>query len=278
MNKTWFVTGASRGIGAEIAKAALAAGDRVVATARTPASIVQALGTESDRLLALPLDVTDRHQAQHAVDGAVERFGTIDVLVNNAGYGQLGLFEEITPDSAEAQFNVNVLGLFDVTRAVLPVMRQQRSGHIFNLSSVGGIQGVEFAALYCASKFAVEGFSESLAQEVAQFGIKITIVEPGYFRTDFLDASSVHYGELPIADYEAYSQRLKQGFEAHSHQQAGDPAKLAACLVELANHERPPLRFAAGSDAVKIVSDKIEQLRTELEAWRSLSVSTDGQF
>lgn len=278
MSKVWFITGASRGIGAEIAKAALAAGDRVVATGRSPEKIAQAFDSESDRLLALPLDVADKQQAQRAVDAAVERFGGIDVLVNNAGYGQLGLFEEVAPEAAKAQFDVNVFGLFDVTRAVLPVMRQQRSGHIFNISSVGGIGGVEFAALYCASKFAVEGFSESLAQEVAQFGIKITIVEPGYFRTDFLDASSIRYGDTSLADYEAYSQRLQAGFEAHSHQQAGDPAKLGACLVELAGQEAPPLRFAAGTDAVKFVSDKIALLERELKAWRLLSESTDGQF
>lgn len=278
MSKTWFITGASRGIGAEIAKAALANGDRVIATARNPKQVIEALNAEPDQLIALPLDVTDKQQVQRAVHDGVERFGAIDVLVNNAGYGQLGLFEEVTSEASEAQFAVNVLGLFEVTRAVLPVMRKQRSGHIFNFSSVGGIQGVGFAALYCASKFAVEGFSESLAQEVEQFGIKITIVGPGYFRTDFLASSSIRYGELSLDDYAADSKRLQESFEAHNHQQAGDPAKLASCIIELAAHETPPLRFSAGSDAVQVMNNKLEHLRAELDGWRTLSVSTDGQF
>lgn len=278
MSKVWFITGASRGIGAEIARAALAAGDRVVATGRSAEKVAQALEGGSDRLLALSLDVRDGAQIASAVHRAVEHFDTIDVLVNNAGYGQLGVFEEVAPESVQAQFAVNVYGLLDVTRAVLPIMRHQRSGHIFNISSIGGIQGVGFASLYCATKFAVEGFSESLAQEVDQFGIKVTIVGPGYFRTDFLDASSVRYGEQPIGDYKAYSGQMQGGFQAHSHQQLGDPAKLGLCLVELAASDNPPLRFAAGSDAVQMVSDKLGQLGAELDAWRSLSESTDGSF
>ena len=273
--QTWFITGAARGIGAQVVQAALAAGHNVVATARKRDSITLA----DDRLLALDLDVTDAAQAQAAVQAAVARFGRIDVLVNNAGYGQLGLFEEVSPAQAQAQFDTNVFGLFHVTRAVLPVMRQQRAGHVFNLSSIGGIQGsYPGASLYCATKFAVEGFSEGLAQEVRPFGIKVTIIEPGFFRTDFLDAQSVRYGSNPVADYAAQSAEVSATYGAYNHQQAGDPAKLAQVLLQLAAHAAPPLRFAAGSDAVAVVEAKIDTLRSELEAWQALSVTTDGIF
>jgi NAD(P)-dependent dehydrogenase (short-subunit alcohol dehydrogenase family) len=271
---TWFITGAARGIGAQVAQAALAAGHNVVATARKRDSITLA----DDRLLALDLDVTDAAQAQAAVQAAVARFGRIDVLVNNAGYGQLGLFEESTAADAQAQFATNVFGLFHVTRAVLPVMRGQRAGHVLNISSMAGIRGRAGTALYSASKFAVEGFSEGLAQEVAPFGIRVTIVEPGAFRTDFLDGQSMRFGSQPIADYAAQSAQINAGFGARNHLQPGDPARLAAVLLQLAAHPKPPLRFAAGSDAVEIIGAKIEALRGELEAWQALSVTTDGQF
>nr|WP_315428073.1 oxidoreductase [uncultured Albidiferax sp.] len=271
---TWFITGAARGIGAQVAQAALAAGHNVVATARKRGSIA----VTDDRLLALDLDVTDAAQAQAAVQAAVARFGRIDVLVNNAGYGQLGLFEESTAADAQAQFDTNVFGLFHVTRAVLPVMRQQRAGHVFNLSSMAGIRGRAGTALYSASKFAVEGFSEGLAQEVAPFGIRVTIVEPGAFRTDFLDGQSMRFGSQPIADYATQSAQISAGFGARNHLQPGDPARLAAVLLQLASHPKPPLRFAAGSDAVEIIGAKIAALRGELEAWQGVSVTTDGVF
>src|SRR4030095_2055085 len=200
MSKVWFITGASRGIGAEIAKAALASGDRVVATGRNRAQIEKAFAGH-ERLLAVELDVTDAAQAHRAVDAALAKFGRIDVLVNNAGYGQLGAFEENEAGDIEQQYATNVFGLFHVTRAVLPVMRRQRGGHVFNLSSMAGVLGFASASIYCSTKFAVEGFSESLAMEVAQFGIKITIVEPGFFRTDFLDTSSIRYGGKVVDEY-----------------------------------------------------------------------------
>jgi len=276
MSKIWFVTGATRGLGAEIAKAALAAGDRVVVTGRRREALEATFGPNGDALLSLSLDVTREADVQAAVEAALARFGRIDVLVNNAGYGNLGLFEETTDAEARAQYDTNVFGLYNVTRAVLPAMRGQRSGRIFNISSVGGLVGGESGSLYCATKFAVEGFSESIAKEVAPFGIHVTIVEPGFFRTDFLDANSVRYGSRRIEDYAEVSARMKAFWDARNHAQAGDPAKLGRVLVDLANRVDPPLRFAAGSDAVAMISDKIASLRAELDAWSDLSVTTDG--
>ena len=278
MSKIWFVTGATRGIGAEIVKAALAAGDRVVATGRDPAGIAASHPQGGDRLLALPLDVTDKAAIASAVEAAVKQFGRIDVLVNNAGYGHLGLFEETEDGDAERQFATNVFGLFSVTRAVLPVMRKQRAGHIFNLSSIAGIRGGLGGSLYCASKFAVEGFSESLAQEVEPFGIHVTVVEPGFFRTDFLDETSVRFAAKPVADYAEVSAQIRSGYGDRNHQQAGDPAKLASVIVELASREKPLFRYAAGSDAAGVFQAKIERLQSELEATRPLSPTTDGHF
>ncbi|WP_158818334.1 oxidoreductase [Methylocapsa sp. S129] len=278
MSKTWFVTGASRGIGAAIVKAALAAGDRVVATGRDPAKVAQAFEASPDKLLIAALDVAVETQAEAAVEAALERFGGVDVLVNNAGYGLLGPFEQSEPEQIGRQFATNVFGVFNVTRAVLPVMRRQRAGRIFNITSIGGLRGGPGGSLYSATKFAVEGFSESLALEVAEFGIKMTLVEPGFFRTDFLDESSIRYNDRPIADYAALSTRLKEFYGPRNHQQAGDPAKLAKVLVDLARHEKPPLRFVAGSDAAAMFETKIASVKAELEAWRALSVTTDGEF
>ena len=274
MSKVWFITGASRGIGAEIAKAALASGDRVVATGRNRAQIEKTFDG-SERLLAVELDVTDAAQAHRAVDAALAKFGRIDVLVNNAGYGQLGAFEENETGDIERQYATNVFGLFHVTRAVLPVMRRQRGGHIFNLSSMGGVLGFASASIYCSTKFAVEGFSESLALEVAQFGIKVTIVEPGFFRTDFLDTSSIRYGAKVVDDYVPSSIELKATFDSYSHKQAGDPVKLGQAMVQLANAENPPLRYAAGSDSAGRIGEKLSAMQSEIDEWRALSVSTD---
>ena len=278
MSKTWFITGASRGLGAAIARAALDAGDRVVVTARRREAVAETFGDDSDTVLSLPLDVTDPAQITAAVEAAVARFGRIDVLVNNAGYGQLGLFEETRPEDARVQFDTNVFGLFDMTRAVLPVMRRQRSGHVFNISSIGGLVGGESGSIYCASKFAVEGFTESVAAEVQPFGIRMTIVEPGFFRTDFLDASSVRHADNPIADYAEASAAIRAFYDARSHNQAGDPAKLGQALVTLANADNPPVRWSAGTDAIAVVEGKTAGLKAELDAWRDLSASTDGDF
>jgi NAD(P)-dependent dehydrogenase (short-subunit alcohol dehydrogenase family) len=276
--RTWFVTGASRGLGADIVRAVLAAGDRVVATARNRQALVDTLGPDADNLLSLALDVTRPDQVQAAVNAALARFGRIDVLVNNAGYGHLSVFEESTAADAQAQYDTNVFGLMHVTRAVLPAMRAQRSGRIFNISSVGGIVGGESGALYCASKFAVEGFSESLAGEVRRFGIHVTVVEPGFFRTDFLEPTSVRHASHAIADYAQVAADLKAFYDARSRNQAGDPLRLGQALVTLANAERPPVRWCAGTDALGMVQAKIDSLQGELDAWRDLSASTDGAF
>jgi NAD(P)-dependent dehydrogenase (short-subunit alcohol dehydrogenase family) len=275
MAKVWFITGASRGLGVEIAKAAMRAGDRVVATGRKRAAVAASLGADSDQLLTVEHDVTDAAQSPAAVAAAVSKFGTIDVLVNNAGYGHLGFFEETTDADVQEQFATNLFGVFNVTRAVLPVMRAARKGRIFNLSSAAGIRGSEFTSLYSSSKFALEGFSESLALEVAPFGIAVTIVEPGPFRTDFLTRESLRFGGKAIADYDTRRTQVQATFEARSGQQPGDPVKLAEAFVRLSNEARLPMRFVAGSFAVGVAEKKLTGVRAELDAWRATSAALD---
>jgi NAD(P)-dependent dehydrogenase (short-subunit alcohol dehydrogenase family) len=275
MSKTWFITGASRGLGADIATAALKAGDRVVATGRQRAAVSDRLGPDSEHLLSLSLDVADATQAGAAVARAIERFGAIDVLVNNAGYGHLGYFEESTDADIQAQFATNVFGLFNVTRAALPAMRAARRGHVFNLSSIAGFRGNELCSLYCSSKFAVEGFSESLALEVAAFGIHVTVVEPGPFRTDFLKPESIRFTAVPVSDYDGRREALRESFEQRNGGQEGDPVRLAQAIVTLANEPQPPLRFTAGAMAVDLMAGKLEAKKAELERWRALGASTD---
>ena len=275
MSKTWFITGASRGLGADIATAALKAGDNVVATGRQRAAVSDKLGADNDRLLSLALDVSDAAQAREAVAKALERFGAIDVLVNNAGYGHLGYFEETTDADIQAQYATNVFGLFNVTRAALPAMRAARKGHVFNLSSVAGYRGIETGSLYCSSKFAVEGFSESLAGELAPFGIHVTIVEPGPFRTDFLTPESIRFVAVPVADYDERRTAMRASFEQRNGSQPGDPVLLAQALVTLANAAKPPLRFTAGAMAVNGLDAKLAGMKAELDAWRELGRATD---
>ena len=275
MSKVWFITGCSRGFGPQIAKAALGAGDRVVATARNKTDVAASLGGDSDQLLAVQLDVTQPAQARAAVAAAVARFGTIDILVNNAGYGHMGFFEETSEEEVAAQFQTNFFGQLHVTRAVLPVMRQARKGHIFNLSSLAGIRGSEFVSLYCSSKFALEGFSEALAREVGQFGIGVTILEPGPFRTDFLASTSLRVGAHAVADYDDRRAQVRASFEERNGRQPGDPVKLAQAIVRLANDAHPPLRFLAGSFACTTVDAKLKETRAELDRWRELSQSLD---
>ncbi|MGW4444083.1 SDR family NAD(P)-dependent oxidoreductase [Streptomyces sp. NPDC004682] len=275
--KTWFITGAGRGLGLEVARAALESGDRVVAAARRPEVAAAELSGFGDRLLTVRLDVTDHAAVQAGVDAAVDRFGRIDVLVNNAGYGQLGTFEEISAPAMERQFATNVFGTMAVTRAVLPVMRAQRSGRILTVSSIAGLRGFEGASAYTATKFALEGWSETLGLEVAQFGIKVTLLEPGFFRTDFLDPSSASYGDVDVPDYAEYSAKQKAGYDAANHQQTGDPVRYGRAVVALAASDEPPVRFAAGPDSYEIVTNRAETLRVNAEKWRDLSVSTDFQ-
>ncbi|RKH39716.1 oxidoreductase [Corallococcus llansteffanensis] len=257
--KTWLITGASRGFGVLIAQAALDAGDRVIATARNPRSIPLAV---HPRLVVAKLDVTDEAEAQRVVAEA----GRIDVLVNNAGFGLLGGVEEASAAEIEKLYRTNVFGLLAVTRAVLPVMRRQRSGHVINLSSIGGYRSSSGWGVYCSTKFAVEGLSEALHDELAPLGIYVTVVEPGYFRTDFLDAASLTRTERIIPDYAETSGAMRARAVELNHQQPGDPAKLATAMLELVKLEQPPLRLALGSDTVKALEDKNAFVARELEA------------
>jgi len=275
MSKTWFITGASRGLGADIASAALKSGGNVVATGRQRAAVSDRLGPDNDRLLTLSLDVSDAAQAREAVAQAIARFGAIDVLVNNAGYGHLGYFEETTDADIQAQYATNVFGLFNVTRAALPAMRAARRGHVFNLSSVAGYRGIEAGSLYCSSKFAVEGFSEALANELAPFGIHVTIIEPGPFRTDFLTPESLKFIAREVPDYAERRSATRASFEQRNGKQPGDPVLLAEAMVTLANAARPPLRFTAGALAVNGLDAKLAGMKVELDAWRELGLATD---
>ena len=271
----WFVTGASRGLGAEIVRAALARGHRVAATARDADTVRTAFPGAGDRLLAVAADVTDHAQVQAAADAAAARFGSIDVLVNNAGHGLLGAVEEVTDTAARALFDVNFFGVLAVQRAVLPHLRARRAGRVFNISSVGGFAGAAGWGLYAASKFALEGMSESLREELAPLGIAVTIVEPGGFRTDFLDASSLYVEPGELKDYAPSAGQTRTVPGLYNHEQAGDPAKLAEVLVDVAEAEDPPLRLQLGRDCVERVIEKLDQVRRDLDTWRSLAESTD---
>lgn len=272
MNKVWFITGATRGLGVEIARAAILAGDNVVATGRQADSVIDALGPH-EQLQAITLDVTDEEQAIAAVDAAVERFGRIDVVVNNAGFGMLGAAEELSDSEVRKLFDTNVFGLLNVTRAALPVLRKQGAGHIINISSLAGFHGDAGASAYCATKFAVEGVTECLAVEIAPLGLYATVVEPGYFRTEFLSDKSMQFAEKIIDAYAETAGAMRSGAKDVHGKQANDPRKLAHALVILANAEKPPLRFTAGSDAVEYFEEELRKRRSELEEWKDLSVS-----
>jgi NAD(P)-dependent dehydrogenase (short-subunit alcohol dehydrogenase family) len=271
-NKTWFITGAGRGMGVEFAKAALAAGHRVVATGRTPDAVAQALG-DSDDLLVVKLDVTSTQDAEEAAKAAVDRFGGIDVLVNNAASFYAGYFEELTAEQMERQLATSLIGPMNATRAVLPVMRKQRSGHVVTMSSSAGFAGFEYGTAYAASKFGVEGFMESLAAEVEPFGIHTTIVNPGFFRTSLLTKESTNYATPSIDDYEQRNAAQREFWEGQNGQQSGDPAKLAQALLTLADQEQPPRRFIAGADAIDTAEQVIATLQQQIDAYRELSTS-----
>jgi len=268
--KVWFITGAGRGMGVDIATAALAAGHAVVATARNPGTVTAALG-ENDDLLAVKLDVTDPADAAAAVKTAVDRFRRIDVLVNNAGNFNAGFFEELSSEEFRAQIETTLFGPVNVTRAVLPVMRAQRSGLLVTISSTAGIVGQEFCSAYAAAKFGVEGWMESLTPEVAPFGIRTMLVEPGFFRTELLTPESTKYAESSIKDYAERTEQTVTAWKSMNGQQSGDPAKLADALVTLADSKQPPLRFAAGADAVATVEQKGRDLLAQAGAHRELS-------
>lgn len=272
--RTWLITGASRGFGALIAEQALAAGDNVVATARDAKVIQQHFGNHSS-LLALSMDVTNESQVRDAIATAIERFGRIDILVNNAGFGLIGAVEEASASEVERVFATNVFGLLHVTRAVLPHMRQQRSGHIINLSSIGGYSSSAGWGIYCATKFAVEALSESLSIELEPLGIRTTVVEPGYFRTDFLNELSLISTAARIEDYAETVGAMRTFAAGADHQQPGNPRQLAKAILTLVNAENPPSRLPLGSDTVRAIETKHNAVATELEAWRELALSTD---
>ena len=270
--KVWFITGAGRGMGFDIAKAALAAGHAVVATGRDSAAVAKALGASRD-LLAVKLDVTQPAEAVTAVRAAVERFGRIDVLVNNAASFYAGYFEELSPEQIGLQLATSLIGPMNVVRAVLPVMRKQRAGHIMSISSSAGLTGFEFCTAYSASKFGLEGWMEALHAEVAPFGITTTIVNPGFFRTELLTEQSTNYAVGRIDDYEERRKAQVAFWKSQNGKQTGDPAKLARALITISRQEPPPRRFVAGADAVASAEQKVADLRAQIDVERKLSTS-----
>jgi NAD(P)-dependent dehydrogenase (short-subunit alcohol dehydrogenase family)/ketosteroid isomerase-like protein len=272
-SRTWLVTGASRGFGKALSEAVLSRGEQLVATARSR-DFTDSFAREHPDALAVPLDVTEVAQARVAVDQAVERFGRIDVVVNNAGYGHFGAVEELSEEELRRQFEVNLFGLLNVTRAALPVLRRQRSGHLVQMSSLNGIEGMVGGAYYCASKFAVEGLSESLAAEIAHLGIKVTIVEPGPHRTTFASAESARIAD-PIDDYAESVGEAREAFAEMDGTQPGDPALAAAAIVEAVDADEPPLRLPLGQMALDGIRAKLTGQLEELERWARLSASSD---
>ena len=268
--KVWLITGAGRGMGVDIARAALAAGDAVVATGRAPERVAAALGDHDD-LLVVKLDVTSIEDVKDAARAAVDRFGRIDVLVNNAGNFYAGFFEEVSPEDFRAQIETTLFGPVNLTRAVLPVMRAQRSGLVVTISSTAGIEGGEFLSAYAASKFGVEGWMESLAPEVAPFGIRTMLVEPGFFRTELLTPESTQYAHSSIADYAERTEQTVTAWKGMNGRQGGDPAKLAEALIQLVHRDEQPLRFPAGADAVDTFERRAKALLAQADANRDLS-------
>lgn len=273
--QVWLVTGCSRGLGLAIARAALEAGHTVVASGRHPERTAKALAEYGDRVRTPRLDVTDSAAVEKVVAETSEEFGRIDVLANNAGYGQLGAFETISDAALRRQFDTNVFGTMAVTRAVLPHMREEKAGRVLVTSSIAGLKGFAGASAYAATKFALEGWAETLAMEVEQFGISVTMSEPGFFRTDFLDESSASYGDVEVPDYEAFSAKTKAQYDASNHEQPGDPAKYADVIVKLMGEKNPPLRWAAGPDAYEVAQEKSKTLHSESKDLRKLSASTN---
>lgn len=270
--KIWLVTGAGRGLGTDIARAALAAGHAVVATGRDPAKVAEAIGDHAN-LLSVKLDVTRPEDAQAAVEAAVAKFGRIDVLVNNAGNFYAGFFEELSPEQVRSQIETLLFGPMNVARAVLPAMRRQRSGLLLTISSTAGIAGGMFCTAYAAAKFGVEGWIESLAPEIAPFGIRTMLVEPGFFRTELLTAGSTTFAEPSIDDYAERTRETVAAWSGMSGKQGGDPARLADAIVRLAGLEEPPARFAAGADAVQAFEAKAKALLAQADAHLGLSTS-----
>jgi len=271
--KVWFITGASSGFGLEISKSALAAGYKVIATGRSADKVANAIGETSDNLLAVKMDVTSLTEIEAAVRSAIDKFGTIDVLVNNAGNFFAGFFEELSPGQMELQLATSLFGPMNVTRAVLPVMRKNRSGHIITISSTAGLVGYEYCSAYSASKFGLEGWMDCLAPEVAPFGIHTTVVEPGFFRTALLTPTSTIWAENSIEDYVAKNAELRPFWISMNGKQGGDPAKLAAALIKIASENEPPKRWLAGADAIATAEQKVTEFQKQINAYRHLSSS-----
>jgi NAD(P)-dependent dehydrogenase (short-subunit alcohol dehydrogenase family) len=272
MSKVWFITGAGRGMGVDIAKAALAAGHKVVATGRNTDKVTEALG-DSVNLLIGKLDITRPADAESAVKAAMDKFGRIDVLVNNAANFYAGFFEELTPEQMERQLSTSLIGPMNVTRAVLPVMRQQRSGLIITISSTAGLIGFEFGTAYAASKFGLEGWMQSLQAEVESFGINTITVNPGFFRTELLTEESTNFAERTIEDYNDRRAKQMEFWKGYNGQQSGDPAKLAQALITISSLDKPPRRFMAGADAVETAEKVAATLQQQTDAYRELSSS-----
>jgi NAD(P)-dependent dehydrogenase (short-subunit alcohol dehydrogenase family) len=272
-SRVWLITGSSSGFGRAIAQAVLDRGEKVVVTARNPQHVEDIQTKYPDRALAVQLDVTQPAQVKAAVETAIAKFGRIDVLVNNAGYGTMGALEELSDEATRRQFETNVFGALNMMRAVLPSMRQHRSGYILNLSSVGGFVSFPGAGIYCATKFALEALSEALVKEVESLGIKIIIVEPGAFRTDF-NGRSLVLADTQIADYEPIVGGFRQWLQDMDGKQPGDPVKAAEAMIQAVNSDNPPLRLALGADAVDAIETKLESVKAEMEAWKDVAVNT----
>jgi NAD(P)-dependent dehydrogenase (short-subunit alcohol dehydrogenase family) len=272
MSKVWFITGAGRGMGVDIAKAALAARHKVVATGRNTDKVAEVLG-KSANLLIVKLDITKPADAESAVKAAVDKFGRIDVLVNNAANFHAGFFEELTPEQMERQLSTSLIGPMNVTCAVLPVMRKQRSGLVITISSTAGLIGFEFGTAYAASKFGLEGWMQSLQAEVEPFGIDTITVNPGFFRTELLTEGSTNFAEWTIEDYNERRAKQMKFWKGYNGQQSGDPAKLAQALITITSQEKPPRRFIAGADAVGTAEQVAATLQQQTDAYRELSCS-----
>ena len=271
--KDWLITGCSTGFGRALAEAVLAKGYRLIATARKPEQLQDLVEKYAGQVHTLSLDVTNLDNIRSAIAEAKDAFGRIDVLVNNAGYGSLGAIEEVSDETIKRQFDTNVFGTLNTIRAVLPIMRGQRSGHILNLSSIGGMVSFAATGIYCSTKFAVEGLSEGLSKEVAPLGIKVTLIEPGAFRTDF-NGRSLSVPEQKISDYAETTDKFIEWMNEMDGKQPGDPEKAAQAMIQVVESDNPPLRLALGEDAVNGIEQKLESAKAELDRWRSLSLNT----
>ena len=274
--KVWFVTGASKGLGLTLTKTLLAEGFRVAATSRNATALTAAVGENSENFLPLEMDLLSEQSVRESIDKTLETFGRIDVVVNNAGYGQIGTLEELSDEESRKNFDVNVFGVLNVIRRVMPHLRGQRAGHIFNISSIGGYTA-NFPGwgIYCATKFAVAALTQSLSAEAKEFGVHATVVYPGTFRTNFLENGSIGLPENPIAEYSEARKSQDLFKNEINGNQLGNPEKAAAALIRIASETNPPLHLFLGSDAFNVANATISEVQKDLENWRALTISTD---